>query len=1066
AKTVKLDPMDKKKTSPLSVAPLPPVSTDPVSTLHLEITNKSPPPQNNTLSPTAIDTSPTPRRSRSQTVGGPWAEEQTKSLFKGTTHGMLHSLLEFMKTCAPLPNENTEGDLALANETGKLIGASVTSLFVYHRSTDELELRVKGMNHPRESKGSIHKSRFSADRGLVGHVLRTKSTMRIEKDPSRSDMYDSRYDDKNGINPTSVLYVPLFKDGFPLGVLQFMHMNKAFTQEDEDLIKMIDQHAAILLRNQMTQERMFQTRRRDRQLLESCRAISAELDVGPLSAVVSQRATKLTDSESCKLYLIDSVAKELVSIEPEKNERRYPLSKGIVGFVATTGEKVNIREITKDSRYDAEVDGVPGKQTLNAICVPIKNENRETLGVIQVINKRGGPFAAFDLETLELVSEQIFGSLSNAELFHKTLSGFNAALSTQQKYQSLLEVAESLTSQLDEDKLIEFIMKRAMELVNAERSALFLVDNETNELRSKVAEGAEEIRFPASAGIAGHVAMTGALLNISNAYADPRFNIDVDKKTGFKTRNILCMPIYNDESAVMGVTQLVNKVDGPFTQEDEEILKAFSIFCALLDVAVALSSEENIQPLLKSIMKHARRLVKADRASLFMLDPQNGELRSQIADGTEELRIPMSNGLVGYVAKTGEEISLSDVYRDSRFNPDIDRTTGYQTKSVLCMPIKDEKGKVIGVTQMINKREGAFMEEDKTLLKAFAHFAARSLSLNQSVPKPLKAVTLANDKRFEVTAADKKAVLSWNFDALSYSSDDLVRMCLAMFDNFGLITSFNIPKDRLLNLILDIRKSYRDVPYHNFYHAVDVTQVVFMFIWFGTTTRMAMTPLDILATLIAAMCHDIDHGGLNNAFHVKAQTPLALLYKDTSVLETHHCSRAISILSEVDNDILSELSEEQMASLWKTMISAILSTDMSLHFHLVKEFETIVTEHSFDASRQEHRKLLSEMVLKCADISNVIKPFPIAMKWAEIICQEFFNQGDMERQRGVAVSPLMNRATVIIPQMQLGFINSICVPIFSLFSSFDNSLTNISKHLKNNIQEWNSVLQTGMTPPK
>ncbi len=233
--------------------------------------------------------------------------------------------------------------------------------------------------------------------------------------------------------------------------------------------------------------------------------------------------------------------------------------------------------------------------------------------------------------------------------------------------------------------------------------------------------------------------------------------------------------------------------------------------------------------------------------------------------------------------------------------------------------------------------------------------------------------------------------------------------------------------------------------------------------WYGTTIRMTLSPLDIFATLVAALCHDIDHGGLNNAFHVKAQTPLALLYKDTSVLETHHCSRAISILSEVDNDILSELSEEQVSSLWKTLISAILSTDMSLHFHLVKEFESIVSvEKSFDASKQEHRKLLADMVLKCADISNVIKPFPIAKKWAEIICQEFFAQGDMERERGIAVSPLMNRQTVVIPQMQLGFINSICVPIFSLFSVFDNSLTTIPRNLKKNIEEWNLVLQQGM----
>ena len=84
---------------------------------------------------------------------------------------------------------------------------------------------------------------------------------------------------------------------------------------------------------------------------------------------------------------------------------------------------------------------------------------------------------------------------------------------------------------------------------------------------------------------------------------------------------------------------------------------------ALLDVAVALSSETNVQPLLRSIMKHARKLVKADRFSLFMLDPDNHELRSQIAEGTEEIRLPLQDGIAGYVASTGEEVTVHDAYK-------------------------------------------------------------------------------------------------------------------------------------------------------------------------------------------------------------------------------------------------------------------------------------------------------------------------------------------------------------------------------------------------------------------
>jgi hypothetical protein len=152
-----------------------------------------------------------------------------------------------------------------------------------------------------------------------------------------------------------------------------------------------------------------------------------------------------------------------------------------------------------------------------------------------------------------------------------------------------------------------------------------------------------------------------------------------------------------------------------------------------------------------------------------------------------------------------------------------------------------------------------------------------------------------------------------------------------------------------------------------------------------------------------------------------------------SVLETHHCSRAITLLSVVENDILAGLNDKQHGELWKMLISCILATDMALHFVLIGQFEGIVQgKVPFNKENFDHKKLIASMILKCADISNVVKPFQIAKKWAEILCNEFFLQGDIERAKGLEVSPLMDRDSVVMPQMQLGFINSICFPIFSI----------------------------------
>lgn len=153
---------------------------------------------------------------------------------------------------------------------------------------------------------------------------------------------------------------------------------------------------------------------------------------------------------------------------------------------------------------------------------------------------------------------------------------------------SLLQVTQSIASVLDLDSLLFKIMDVVRATLKADRCTVFLLDHDNNELWSKVAVGLDkEIRFPADKGIAGHVAGTGEVLNIADAYADDRFNPEIDKKTGYNTRNMLTMPMRNNLKEIIGVFQVLNKFDGPFTKNDEELLQAIS--------SIAASSIENAQ---------------------------------------------------------------------------------------------------------------------------------------------------------------------------------------------------------------------------------------------------------------------------------------------------------------------------------------------------------------------------------------------------------------------------------------------------------------------------------------
>ncbi|MFB3921791.1 MAG: GAF domain-containing protein [Terriglobia bacterium] len=316
----------------------------------------------------------------------------------------------------------------------------------------------------------------------------------------------------------------------------------------------------------------------------------------------------------------------------------------------------------------------------------------------------------------------------------------------------LLEVMNSLTQERDLGRLLHKIMHKTLEVMNAERSTLFLLDESKQELWSKVAEGVgtKEIRVPVGAGIAGHVARTGETVNIADAYQDPRFNPEVDRKTGYHTRTILCMPMKSPEGRMLGVIQVLNKHDGVFTEEDERLLDALESQAAiavqnalliediqkrartseiLLNVMHAVSSELEIDQLLQTIVAKTSEAMNADRATIFLVHRKSGELWSRVAQGANmnEIRVPRGMGIAGHVALTGETVNIKDAYKDSRFNPDVDRRTGYHTKTILCMPLRSETGEIMGVMQVLNKKDGVFTEEDEQLLDALGSQTAIAL---------------------------------------------------------------------------------------------------------------------------------------------------------------------------------------------------------------------------------------------------------------------------------------------------------------------------------------------------
>lgn len=328
------------------------------------------------------------------------------------------------------------------------------------------------------------------------------------------------------------------------------------------------------------------------------------------------------------------------------------------------------------------------------------------------------------------------------EVFAEKLSDILRNTST------LLEVSRRVSDSLCLDTLLPQIAELVAECLVCDRAAIFLHDSQRRSLYSRVArEGHQgEIRFPDHLGLAGMVLQTGEPIVIQDASADPRFNPEVDKATGYTTKNLLCAAIVNHQGQPMGVAQLINK-SGDFGARDIALLRAIMLQASvalghahvhermiqeqqaeaqILEVTTAISSELNLDALLQKIMEAVTAILSADRSTLFMHDAKTNELWSHVAQGLgmSEIRFPAHLGIAGTVFTRGETINIPDAYADSRFNQDVDKKTGYKTDTILCMPVINRSGSTIGVIQVLNKRGGPFSEVDEKRLKAFSSQAS------------------------------------------------------------------------------------------------------------------------------------------------------------------------------------------------------------------------------------------------------------------------------------------------------------------------------------------------------
>uniref|UniRef100_A0A158QN00 3',5'-cyclic-nucleotide phosphodiesterase n=1 Tax=Haemonchus placei TaxID=6290 RepID=A0A158QN00_HAEPC len=318
-------------------------------------------------------------------------------------------------------------------------------------------------------------------------------------------------------------------------------------------------------------------------------------------------------------------------------------------------------------------------------------------------------------------------------------------------------------------------------------------------------------------------------------------------------------------------------------------------------------------------------------------------------------------------------------------------------------------------------------------------------------------VTTVDGQKFDTRDLDNDRgmamVADWSLPifeiAEKYSKTVLSRLTYTVFKQADLFRIFKLSPIKFFNFFHALERGYWDIPYHNRVHAADVLHGCYYLTChpvrplIGPTTSpdsllpppppmaapisASMSTLELMALYTAAAMHDYDHPGRTNAFLVAAEDKKAILYNDRSVLENHHAAESWRLLQLAENNFIETLDPAETKRFRYLVLEYILATDLKQHFEIIMTFNEKSSE--MELQNESDRLLMAKMVIKMADINSPTKPYSLHRQWTDRICEEFYEQGDEERRRGMPITPYMDREDAQVAKLQDSFIAHVVSPL-------------------------------------
>jgi hypothetical protein len=565
------------------------------------------------------------------------------------------------------------------------------------------------------------------------------------------------------------------------------------------------------------------------------------------------------------------------------------------------------------------------------------------------------------------------------------------------------------------DNYIQVIINEVVRIVDADRCSVFFVDDVLKEVWCVGSLDMESFKMPWDQGIVGLVAHDGKLLNLADAHDHQAFDSTVEKLTGYAVHSMLSLPIKHmvDDTRTIGVIQVLNKK----------------------------STNLNIE---RSESKWSTAATKSSAGSVDVIEiSSHSSFQHQISGQTT--RSVFSEQDVIELQKIA--MLCSDSFHRQRWQA-LERGNACSDKEA----------------------QSVIMAHGKSLTSRLKSVKRRSNlpldPVNGSLLREHSATSQGSEVASELTILHwpcetspilSDALHSLNFNALSHTHDHLIKMVPDIMKQANCIESCNINRDHLRNWAGTVKRSYRDNPFHSWFHGFSVYQMCYYQL-FNSTISACMRHLDVFGLLVAALCHDVDHPGCTNSYLINVEDQLALRYNDNSVLENHHASTACELMRGKDTGIAAGLARSSQQMLRRIIIKCILDTDLTFHHQLCNKIQAAPRILQDNAARQEEVspetvEMLLSSCIHAADLSAQVLPWAVASQWEARISREFVNQAAKEIEVGLSPAPFMQFSFDDLKQrgkLQKDFIDFVLTPLWGPYADmvlefhpcFDNLIAN------------------------